>query len=49
MGGKTYKLIKRNKMSCIVSIDDVIESIRKKDCLFLWQKNIIYQNTQTIY
>lgn len=49
MDGKTYKLIKRNKMSCIVSIDDVIESIRKKDCLFLWQKNIIYQNTQTIY
>jgi group I intron endonuclease len=41
MDGKTYKLIKRNKMSCIVSIDDVIESIRKKDCLFLWQKNII--------
>lgn len=41
MDGKTYKLIKRNKMSCIVSIGDVIESIRKKDCLFLWQKNII--------
>ena len=34
-------LIKRNKMSCIVSVDGNITSIRKKDCLFLWEKKVI--------
>lgn len=33
-----YKLIKRNKMSCIASIDNNILSLRKKECLFIWEK-----------
>ena len=36
-----YILMKRNKMSCIVSIGDSIISLRKKQCLFIWEKKKI--------
>lgn len=36
-----YVLMKRNKMSCIVSIGDSIISLRKKECLFIWEKKKI--------
>ena len=39
--GDDYKLVKRNKMSCIVEHGNDILTLRKKDFNFLWKKNII--------
>jgi hypothetical protein len=36
-----YILIKRNKMSCIVSENNNMVSLRKKDCLFIWEKKLV--------
>ena len=35
---KTYFLIKRNRTTCIVSLDDELFNFRKKDYHFLWNK-----------